>query len=214
MSPGGKEKCPYSEKYVRIKDCCRGYRKNCQNKASNDMVTNFRDMFESRVSAGAKEKLPTRASGKPDAETISSWFFDMEGHAKKCVEKSRNAMHGWSSIQRRKWISSENCPQLALKLFCNAKTWHVLDDPIFYGQWTNLHDRLQNGPKPVTNAWIDWFLMFITRVNTNNIVMWEILLSNADWDCFKTLILQEILRLQNLHQVEHCAFSEVIHLYQ
>ena len=24
-------------------------------------------------------------------------------------------------------------------------------------------------------------------MNTNNIVMWEILLSNADWDCFKTL---------------------------
>ena len=44
-------------------------------------------MFESRISAGAKEKLPTRASGKPDAETISSWSYDMEGHAKKCVER-------------------------------------------------------------------------------------------------------------------------------
>ena len=37
--------------------------------------------------AGAKEKLPTRASGKPGAETISSWSYDMEGHAKKCVER-------------------------------------------------------------------------------------------------------------------------------
>ena len=37
--------------------------------------------------AGAKEKLPTRASGKPDAETTSSWSYDMEGHAKKCVER-------------------------------------------------------------------------------------------------------------------------------
>ena len=27
-------------------------------------------------------------------------------------------------------------------------------------------------------------------------------------DCFKTPILQEILRIQNLHQVEHCAFLE------
>ena len=45
-----------------------------------------RYMFESRISAGAKEKLPTRASGKPDAETISSWSYDMEGHAKRCVE--------------------------------------------------------------------------------------------------------------------------------
>ena len=29
----------------------------------------------------------TKASGKPDAETISYWSYDMEGHAKKCVEK-------------------------------------------------------------------------------------------------------------------------------
>ena len=44
-------------------------------------------MLGSRISAGAEEKLPTRASGKPDAETISSWSYDMEGHAKKCVER-------------------------------------------------------------------------------------------------------------------------------
>ena len=42
------------------------------------------NMFESRISAGAKEKLP--CSGKPDAD-ISSWSYDMEGHAKKCVER-------------------------------------------------------------------------------------------------------------------------------
>ena len=29
-------------------------------------------------------------------------------------------------------------------------------------------------------------------MNTNNIVMWVILLNNADWDCFKTLTSQEI----------------------
>ena len=56
--------------------------KECQ--ISNDIVANCRDMFESRISAG---KLPTRALGKLDAETISSWSYDMEGHAKKCVER-------------------------------------------------------------------------------------------------------------------------------
>ena len=54
---------------------------------SNDIVTNYSDMFESRISAGAKEKPPARASWKPDAEIISSWSYDMEGHAKKCVER-------------------------------------------------------------------------------------------------------------------------------
>ena len=31
----------------------------------------------------------------------------------------------------------------------------------------------------------------------NNIVTWETLQNNADWDCFKTPILREILRIQN-----------------
>ena len=44
--------------------------------------------------------------------------------------------------------------------------------------------------------------------------MWVILPNNADWDCFKTPILQEILRIQNLLQVEHCAFLDVIRLFQ
>ena len=43
-------------------------------------------------------------------------------------------------------------------------------------------------------------------MNSNNIVMWETLHNNAGWDCFRTLILPEILRIQNLRQVEHCAF--------
>ena len=39
-------------------------------------------MFESRISAGRKEKLPCSENLR-----ISSWSYDMEGHAKKCVER-------------------------------------------------------------------------------------------------------------------------------
>ena len=40
-------------------------------------------MFESRMSAGgATEKTPC-----PENMFISSWSYDMEGHAKKCVER-------------------------------------------------------------------------------------------------------------------------------
>ena len=39
-------------------------------------------MFESRISAGRKEKLPY-----PQNLRISSWSYDMAGHAKKCVER-------------------------------------------------------------------------------------------------------------------------------
>ena len=57
-------------------------------KIINDIVAIYRDMFESRISAGATEKLPeTKVTGKLVAETISSWSYDMEGHAKKCVER-------------------------------------------------------------------------------------------------------------------------------
>ena len=58
--------------------------------------------------------------------------------------------------KKKKWIPWENCQKYALKLFWNACTWHVLEDPKFYGQWTNLHDRSQNGPKPVTNDYLVW----------------------------------------------------------
>ena len=48
---------------------------------SKDIVDNYRTMFESRISAGATEKLPCSVNLR-----ISSWSYGMEGHAKKCVE--------------------------------------------------------------------------------------------------------------------------------
>ena len=39
-------------------------------------------MFESRISLGGVEKLPF-----PQNLHISSWSYDMTGHAKKCVER-------------------------------------------------------------------------------------------------------------------------------
>ena len=48
---------------------------------SKDIVDNYRTMFESRISARRTEKLPYSENLR-----ISSWSYDMEGHAKKCVE--------------------------------------------------------------------------------------------------------------------------------
>ena len=56
--------------------------RECQ--TSKDIVDNYRSMFVSRICAGAFEKLPS--TGKFDAN-ISSWSHDMEGHAKKDVER-------------------------------------------------------------------------------------------------------------------------------
>ena len=53
-----------------------------QCETSKDIVDNYRTMFESRISAGGVEKLPY-----PQNLRISSWSYDMAGHAKKCVER-------------------------------------------------------------------------------------------------------------------------------
>ena len=45
---------------------------------SKDVVDNYRATFESRISAGRTEKLPYSGNF-----CISSWSYDMEGHAKK-----------------------------------------------------------------------------------------------------------------------------------
>ena len=80
-------------------------------------------MFESGISAGAVEKLPeAKAPGKPDAETISSWSYDMEGHAKKCVER-------YCELATKK---SSNCAKLQLHAFLTInskkKNWDLLEN--------------------------------------------------------------------------------------
>ena len=49
---------------------------------SKDTVDNYRAMFESRISAGGNEKLPYSENFR-----FSSWSFEMDGYAKKCVER-------------------------------------------------------------------------------------------------------------------------------
>ena len=49
---------------------------------SEEIVDNYRAMFESRISAEQLKKLPCSEN-----LSISSWSYDMEGHAKKCVER-------------------------------------------------------------------------------------------------------------------------------
>ena len=193
-----------------------------QCKISKDTVDDHRTMFESRISAGATEKFTML--GK------SAYFFVVLWYGRSCQEmcgtilwvgkqddsttlQSINSMHWWPPLQRRRIeILGRIAKSMLSNCSENAFSWHVLDDPIFYGQWPNLHDRSQNGPKLVTNDYLVWSLTFIINVIINNIVMKETLQNHAGWDCFKTPILQEILRVQNLHQVEHCAFSEAIHV--
>ena len=51
---------------------------------SKHIVDNYRNMFESKISAGATEKL---LYSENSGANKSSWSYDMEGHAKKWVER-------------------------------------------------------------------------------------------------------------------------------
>ena len=105
---------------------------------SKDTVDNYRTMFESRISAVWVEKLPC-----PQNLRISSWSYDMAGHAKKCVERfcelankttqqlykvSTPCIHDHhasmtTTSKKKKQNLLENCQIHALKLFWNAYTW-------------------------------------------------------------------------------------------
>ena len=67
--------------------CCLGlYSKTMW--ISKDNIDNYRTMFESRISAGALEKIPkTKVSWKPDAETLllhGPWYGKL---CRKCLER-------------------------------------------------------------------------------------------------------------------------------
>ena len=83
-----------------------------KSKVSDEIVTKYRDMFEARISTEAKEKLPIRASGTLDAETISSWFHDIGRSCKvmcgkilwiKLLNKcTKLQLHAWITMNLRK----------------------------------------------------------------------------------------------------------------
>ena len=93
---------------------------------SKDIVDNYRAMFESQISAGGTEKLPYSENLR-----ISSWSYDMEGHAKKCVERccelqtrrlnnsTKYQLHAsmTTTSRKKKKHLLENCHKYALKLF-------------------------------------------------------------------------------------------------
>ena len=133
-------------------------------------------MFESRISAAASDKLLCS-----EDLSISSWSYDMEGHAKKCVERycelanqTTQPLYKVSTPclddhhfkeEELKSVGelSKLCSQIVLKCFFLAR----IGRPIFHGQWTNFHDQSLNGLKLVTNDYLVWSPAFITQVNTN-----------------------------------------------
>ena len=64
----------------------------------------------------------------------------------------------------------------------------------------------------MTEDWQGWFLVFITRLTIDNVVMWATRLSIAVWVCSKTETLLATFRTQNQLQEVSFVFLEVEHL--
>ena len=146
-------------------------------------------MIESRISACGTEKLPYSENFR-----TSSWSYDMEGRAKRCVErycelanKTTQQLNKVSTLciddhhfkeEELKSVGelSQVCSQIVLKWLYLAQIgrpdilWSVNKFARPITKWTKACDK---------------------RLN------WVILQTNAGWDSVKTPVLQEILRTQN-----------------
>ena len=130
---------------------------------SKDIVDSCRAMFELRISAEGTEKRPF-----PQNLRISSWSYDMEGHAKKCVErycelanKTTQQLYKVSTpciddhhLKEEEMKSvgevSQVCPQLVLKCLHLARIgrpdirWSVNKLARSITKWTKACDKRLN----------------------------------------------------------------------
>ena len=190
---------------------------------SKDIMDNYRTMFESRISADGVEKLPF-----PQNLRISSWSYDMAGHAKKCVErycelanKTTQQLYKVSTPciddhcfkeEETKSVGelSQVCSQIVLKCLYLARIgrpdilWSVNKLARSITKWTKSCDKRLNR----LISYIHHTCECKQYCHVGNTA------KQCRLDCFKTLISREILKIRNPLLEEHCAFLEVIHLFQ
>ena len=150
---------------------------------SKDIVDLYRTMFESRISEGGTEKLPYSENIR-----FSSWSYDMEGHAKKCVERYFELANQTTQqlnkvptpciddhhFKEKEMKSvgelSQICSQIVLKCLSLARigrpdiVWSVNKLARSITKWTKACDKRLNR----------LISLFITHVNTDNIALWVI----------------------------------------
>ena len=145
--------------------------------------------------------LPRNLHIKNDRFSIADLVFSLWSRKKAMTHFTKtpclvSSLVDETFYEKKKMDQWEKCPPIAHKLFWHVCMWLVLVDLMFYGLWTNWHEQWQNGREHVTNAWLVWFLTFITRVITGNFVMWEIQQKTADWDYSKPQTLLGTLKTQ------------------
>ena len=173
---------------------------------SKDIVDSYRTMFESRISRGRSREITI-----PSKFSYFSWSYDMEGHAKKCLvrycelaNKTTQQLYKVSTPciddhhfkeEEMKSVGefSEVCSQIVLKSLYLARIgrpdilWSVNKLARSITKWTKACDKRLNRLISYNHHTCEY----------KQYCHVEILLSNADWDCFRTLTSREILKIQN-----------------
>ena len=171
-------------------------------------------MFESRISAGTTEK--NSMLGKYSSlRGPTTWKV-----TKKCVNdivswqtgrlnnSTKYQLHALMTIISRKrlWENCQKCSQIGNAVLGTRKTclWSVNKFARSITKWTKACDKR--------------LCRLISYIHHTCEYKQYCHVENTAKQCrlglFQDPILQEILRIQNLHQVEHCAFSEAIRLFQ
>ena len=168
-----------------------------------DIVDNYRNMFESKISAWATKKL--LYSEKLGAN-ISSGSYDMECHATKCVERYCELANRTTQQLYKVATPCLDDHQFKEEEMGSARfgrtdiPWSVNKLARAVTKWTRACDK----------RLLVWYLKNTTRVTLSNVVVWH---NNADWNCFRTLTLPEIPITQNRLRGESCVFLEVTRLF-
>ena len=147
-------------------------------------------MFESRISAGATGKLQCSEN-----LSISSWSYDMEGHSKKCVERycelaNRTTQQLYKGKVFIPCIDDHHFKEKELKSVGElSKVCSQIVPKCLYLERIGRLDTLCSVNKHARSI-TKWTKVCDKRLC--RLIMWETLPNSADWDCFKTPILQEI----------------------
>ena len=133
---------------------------------------------------------------------ISSWSYDMEGHAKKCVErycemrnKTTQQLYRVATscfddhyFKEKLWDLSENCQRFAPKLFSNACIWHAWEDLIFLSSVNKFARAITKCTRACDNH-LACLISYIHHTSEFKLYCHvETPHNNADWDCFRNLI--------------------------
>ena len=189
---------------------------------SKDIVDKYRTMFDSRISAGATEKFHSlkifvflhgliwlvmqRKCVERYCELANERTQQLYKVSTPCIDDLHVKEEEMKSVGELSKVSS----QIVLKCLYLARIgrpdilWSVNKLARSITKWTKACDKRLFR----LISYIHHTCDYKQHCHVGNTA------EQCRWDCFKTPILQEILRIQNLHQVQHCAFSDAIRLFQ